>query len=187
MKLKELKEMAVKNSITVDMVKGFGSLRRKDTWIKAIECHAPEVLARQIELEKTNEKFEYQFKVRKLLGVVDGDTIDVVIDLGFDCRTKQRVRLYGIDTPESRTRNLEEKALGLASKARLKELVEGASMLWIKTYREKGKGKFGRCLGVVFADDVCVNKQLIAEGHAREYFGGAKIPWVKKELTYEVE
>ena len=178
MKLKELKELAIKNSITIDMVRVFGSLRRKDTWTKAIESHSPKALEKEIELQKTNEKFEYQFKVRKLISVVDGDTIDVVIDLGFDCRTKQRVRLYGIDTPESRTRNTEEKKLGLAAKARLKELVKGASLLWIKTYREKGKGKFGRCLGVVFADDICVNEQMIAEGHAREYFGGKKIPWV---------
>ena len=165
----------MKLGLTLDRVRAYGSLRRKITWESAIKAISPKTFTK---LQKTTERFEYQFKVKKLIKVVDGDTIDVVIDLGFDSRTKQRVRLYGIDTPESRTRNLEEKKLGLASKTRLSELVDNASSIWIKTYREKGKGKFGRCLGIVFADDINVNEQLISEGHARKYFGGTKVPWV---------
>ena len=116
----------------------------------------------------------------KLQRVVDGDTIDVNIDLGFSIWHKVRVRMLGIDTPESRTRNLEEKALGLASKARLKELLKGRK-LDIECSKEKGK--FGRVLGVVFATDkegnrIDCNNQLCIEGHARPYFGGKKEAWV---------
>ena len=114
--------------------------------------------------------------------VIDGDTIDVTLDLGFSCFLhKQRVRLAGIDTPESRTRNLEEKALGLASKARLKELLKGQKVK-IETSKE-GKGKFGRILADVIVcnkdgTEINCNKQLIEEGHARPYFGGKKVPWL---------
>ena len=116
----------------------------------------------------------------KLQRVVDGDTIDVNIDLGFHIWHKVRVRMLGIDTPESRTRNLEEKALGLASKARLKELLKGQK-LDIECSKEKGK--FGRVLGIVFATDkegnrIDCNNQLCIEGHARPYFGGKKEAWV---------
>ena len=116
----------------------------------------------------------------KLQRVVDGDTIDVNIDLGFSVWHKARVRMLGIDTPESRTRNLEEKALGLASKARLKELLKG-QRLDIECSKEKGK--FGRVLAVVFATDkegnrIDCNNQLCIEGHARPYFGGKKEAWV---------
>jgi micrococcal nuclease len=116
----------------------------------------------------------------KLQRVVDGDTIDVNIDLGFSVWHKARVRMLGIDTPESRTRNLEEKALGLASKARLKELLKGQK-LDIECSKEKGK--FGRVLGIVFATDkegnrIDCNNQLCIEGHARPYFGGKKEAWV---------
>ena len=116
----------------------------------------------------------------KLQRVVDGDTIDVNIDLGFHIWHKVRVRMLGIDTPESRTRNLKEKALGLASKARLKELLKGQK-LDIECSKEKGK--FGRVLGVVFATDkegnrIDCNNQLCIEGHARPYFGGKKESWV---------
>ena len=116
----------------------------------------------------------------KLQRVVDGDTIDVNIDLGFHIWHKVRVRMLGIDTPESRTRNLEEKALGLASKARLKELLKGQK-LDIECSKEKGK--FGRVLGIVFATDkegnrIDCNNQLILEGHARPYYGGKKKAWV---------
>ena len=116
----------------------------------------------------------------KLQRVVDGDTIDVNIDLGFSVWHKARVRMLGIATPESRTRNLEEKALGLASKARLKELLKGQK-LDIECSKEKGK--FGRVLGIVFATDkegnrIDCNNQLCIEGHARPYFGGKKEAWV---------
>mgnify|MGYP003138586841 FL=1 len=108
--------------------------------------------------------------------VVDGDTVDAIIDLGFAILYKERIRLMGIDTPESRTRNRKEKALGLASKARLKALVKQgrtAKSLYLQTSKD-GKGKFGRILGTIWADGINANEQLIAEGHARPYFGGSK-------------
>jgi micrococcal nuclease len=116
--------------------------------------------------------FEYNCTLRR---VVDGDTIDVNIDLGFDIWHKGRIRMAGIDTPESRTRNKEEKVLGLAAKARLKELLK-TKKLTIQCTKEKGK--FGRILADVLANDVNINKQLMDEGHARPYQGGKKIPWV---------
>ena len=104
--------------------------------------------------------------------IVDGDTFDCCLDLGFDVKLhKQRVRLAGIDTPESRTRDLAEKKLGLAAKVRLKELCCGS----IKV-RSLGKGKYGRILGIPYTEDgkdIC--KMLIDEGHAVEYHGGTKI------------
>ena len=124
--------------------------------------------------------FEYFCKVTR---VVDGDTIDVEVDLGFDIIHRARVRMMGIDTPESRTRNLEEKALGLASKARIKELLASRKVK-LETSKE-GKGKFGRILATVWASDkkgiaeyININEKLIEEGHARPYFGGTKVPWV---------
>ena len=116
----------------------------------------------------------------KLVRVVDGDTIDVNIDLGFSVWHKARVRMLGIDTPESRTRNLAAKALGLAAKARLKEMLTGKKL---RIECSKEKGKFGRVLGNVIAVDkdgteINCNDQLCVEGHARPYFGGTKVPWV---------
>ncbi len=116
----------------------------------------------------------------KLLRVVDGDTIDALIDVGFDIWLKKRVRYSAIDTWESRTRNLEEKKLGLAAKARNKELLEKVSSkpnyFRIKSH---GLGKYGRLLGEIYIQDkdgqqICVNKQLIKEGHAYVYDGGKK-------------
>ena len=121
--------------------------------------------------------FDYNCKVTR---VVDGDTIDVNIDLGFQIWHKARVRMLGIDTPESRTRRLDEKALGLASKARLKEMLKDKK---VRIECAKEKGKFGRVLAIVWAmdkegNDVNCNDQLCVEGHARPDFGGKKIPWV---------
>ena len=103
--------------------------------------------------------------------VVDGDTIDVTLDLGFDVRLhKQRCRLAGIDTPESRTRDLAEKKLGLDAKERLKQLCIGS--ITIKSF---GKGKYGRILAIPYTEDgkdIC--QLLIKEGHAVEYWGGKK-------------
>ena len=112
----------------------------------------------------------YHYKAT-LVRVVDGDTIDVDIDLGFDVwLKKQRVRLAGIDAPESRTRNKLEKALGLAAKERLIELCSEEMQL-----ESFGKGKFGRILGILkTADGTSICQILIDEGHAVEYFGGAK-------------
>ena len=124
--------------------------------------------------------FEYFCKVTR---VVDGDTIDVEVDLGFDIIHRARVRMMGIDTPESRTRNKAEKVLGLASKARLKELLANRRVK-LETSKE-GKGKLGRILATVWTSDkkgveeyVNINEKLIEEGHARPYFGSSKIPWV---------
>jgi micrococcal nuclease len=105
-----------------------------------------------------------------LLRVIDGDTIDVSIDLGFDVSIKQRIRLYGIDTPECRTRDLEEKALGLAAKQRLVELLPEAFK--IQTIFNK-RGKYGRVLGILLVTrdniDININEQLVEEGHASTY------------------
>ena len=127
--------------------------------------------------------YEYKCKVTR---VVDGDTVDVVLDLGFSIEYRDRVRLMAIDTPESRTRNKVEKKLGLASKARLKELcTQHKGNLVLRTSKE-GKGKFGRILGSLFpfGSEVSLNEMLIAEGHARPYYGGSKSEvgeWTKQE------
>ena len=114
------------------------------------------------------DAFVYQAEIER---VVDGDTVDVTLDLGLDVKLhKQRVRLHGIDTPESRTRNLAEKKLGLAAKERLKELCVGRFKV-----KSLGKGKYGRVLGIPYTEDgqdIC--QMLIDEGHAVEYFGGKK-------------
>ena len=122
--------------------------------------------------KKTINNSPDEFVYRATLDrIIDGDTFDCVLDLGFDVRLhKQRVRLAGIDTPESRTRNLSEKALGLKAKERLKELCVG-------TFKVKslGKGKYGRILGIPYnedGEDIC--EKLIEEGHAVPYFGGGK-------------
>jgi micrococcal nuclease len=114
------------------------------------------------------EPYVYKATIER---VVDGDTIDVTLDLGFDVRLhKQRCRLAGIDTPESRTRDLAEKKLGLAAKDRLIELCVGS--ITIKSF---GKGKYGRILAIPYTEnneDIC--QMLINEGHAVEYWGGKK-------------
>ena len=115
-----------------------------------------------------------------LVRVIDGDTIDAEIDLGFNVKIKKRIRFVGIDTPESRTRDLEEKARGLAAKDRVKALLEGCSKIQLTSH---GVGKFGRCLGELSIDIVDgkegltmtnLNELLIKEGHAVEYHGGKK-------------
>jgi|TARA_R110000796_G_scaffold34102_1_gene88221 micrococcal nuclease len=128
--------------------------------------------------------YEYRCKVTR---VVDGDTVDVVLDLGFSIDYRDRVRLMGIDTPESRTRNLVEKKLGLASKATLKELcILNKGNIILQTSKE-GKGKFGRILGSLYVpalSNVSFNQLLIDEGHARPYYGGSKDElgeWTKEE------
>ena len=118
----------------------------------------------------------YEYKC-KLIRVVDGDTVDVDIDLGFGVwLKKERVRIMGIDTPESRTSNKVEKLFGKAASKRLKEILTGKPIL--KTFAardgEDMKGKFGRILGDFIVDDKFVTSYLIDEGHAVEYHGGAK-------------
>ena len=121
----------------------------------------------------------YTYKI-KLDRVIDGDTIDAEIDLGFDVSIKKRIRFMGINTPESRTRDLEEKARGLAAKDRVKQLLEGANTIQLKSH---GVGKYGRCLGELHVDIVdgkekltmaSINELLIKEGHAVEYDGGKR-------------
>ena len=112
--------------------------------------------------------------------VVDGDTIDVTIDLGFDLFKKERVRIAGVDTPEKRTRNLEEKALGLDATEWLKDKLEGAingdDDLIIRTELDGGVGKYGRLLGWCYIGDatVSLNEQMIDQGYAWAYDGGTK-------------
>jgi len=114
--------------------------------------------------------FEYKAKTVR---VVDGDTIDAMVDLGFSTFKKIRIRMHGINAPESRTRDLEEKKRGLAAKARLIELLENVDNEF--TLISHGVGKFGRCLGVIHTNkDISINKQLINEGHGTEYFGGKR-------------
>ena len=102
--------------------------------------------------------------------VVDGDTIDANIDLGFDITIKKRIRLSGIDAPESRTRDLEEKKLGLASKDRLEEMLEDGKFI----LESKELGKYGRVLGVLHKEGQNLNDLLIKEGYAEEYNGGKR-------------
>jgi len=107
----------------------------------------------------------------KLDRVVDGDTVDALVDLGFDTWKKVRIRMHGMNAPESRTRDLEEKKRGLAAKARLIELLGDGNFI----LQSHGVGKYGRCLGTLWIDEtVDVNKTLISEGHAVEYHGGKR-------------
>ena len=122
----------------------------------------------------------YNFRVTEINRVLDGDTIDVTIDLGFDLYKKERVRIAGVDTPEKRTRDLEEKALGIDATNWLKEQLEstlaGDDELSIRTELVGGVGKYGRLLGWLYIGDaeVSLNEQMITEGYAWEYDGGTK-------------
>mgnify|MGYP003636774988 FL=1 len=115
--------------------------------------------------------YEYSCKVDR---VVDGDTIDVVLNLGFDIMFKSRVRLYGIDTPESRTRDLDEKARGKMAGAFLKEAVENGSKVVIETKLKDSRGKYGRVLGNVVVDGLNINEAMIEKFLAVAYFGQSK-------------
>ena len=122
----------------------------------------------------------YNFRVVEINRVVDGDTIDVTIDLGFDLFKKERVRVAGVDTPEKRTRDLEEKALGIDATNWIKDKFEGAITgdddLVIRTELVGGMGKYGRLLGWLYIGDsnVSLNEQMIDEGYAWAYDGGTK-------------
>tara|TARA_Y100000310_G_scaffold256144_1_gene263863 strand:+ start:5389 stop:5727 length:339 start_codon:yes stop_codon:yes gene_type:complete len=110
----------------------------------------------------------YEYKA-KLLRIIDGDTIDCVIDLGFNVRLKERIRLKGIDTPETRTRDLEEKERGLAAKKRVQEAFQYSDEFTVIT--EIHKGKYGRILGTIMLPDrkISLNEMLLNEGHAEVY------------------
>jgi len=122
----------------------------------------------------------YNFRVVKINRVVDGDTIDVTIDLGFDLLKKERVRVAGVDTPEKRTRDKEEKALGIDAtnwlKEKLESAIKGDDDLIIRTELVGGVGKYGRLLGWLYIGDaeVSLNEDMITEGYAWEYDGGTK-------------
>ena len=127
-----------------------------------------------------NRKSCYNFRVTEINKVLDGDTIDVTIDLGFDLYKKERVRVAGVDTPEKRTRDLEEKALGIDAtnwlKEKLEETINGDGELSVRTELVGGVGKYGRLLGWLYIDDseVSLNEQMITEGYAWAYDGGTK-------------
>ena len=128
------------------------------------------------------DKYVYRAKLER---VVDGDTIDALIDVGFDIWIKKRIRYMGIDTWESRTRDLDEKAKGLAAKERNKELLEKiSSKPGYFRLKSHGVGKYGRVLGEIYIKDkggseYCVNELLINEGHGYVYHGGKKQVFIK--------
>jgi len=127
--------------------------------------------------------YEYRCKV---VHIVDGDTVDVDIDLGFGVwMKKQRIRMYGIDTPESRTRDLEEKKYGLAAKEFLTGMLDDEAGIILKTYKDK-EGKFGRILGELWRitnyADQSINEYMVEKSHAVEYFGQSKEDIEKEHL-----
>ena len=131
-------------------------------------------------MEPPSRKSCYNFRVTEINRVVDGDTIDVTIDLGFDLYKKERVRVAGVDTPEKRTRDLEEKALGIDAtnwlKQKLEDTIDGEYELTIRTELKGGVGKYGRLLGWLYVGDeeVSLNEDMIEEGYAWAYEGGTK-------------
>jgi len=129
------------------------------------------------------DKDPYIYRIKSVLKVVDGDTIDAAIDLGFDISLTKRIRLAGIDTPESRTTDVKEKALGLEVKEWLKKKLEGQTDIIVKTELPDSTEKYGRILGHLFIGDKevsavnkkkSVNNQMIDEGYAWKYDGGTK-------------
>ena len=131
-------------------------------------------------LTPPSRKSCYNFRVIKIDKVLDGDTIDVTIDLGFDLYKKERVRVAGVDTPEKRTRNLEEKELGIDAtnwlKKELEDVLAGDDELIVRTELHGGVGKYGRLLGWLYVGDeqVSLNEQMITQGYAHAYDGGTK-------------
>ena len=131
-------------------------------------------------MKPPSRKSCYNFRVTEINRVLDGDTIDVTIDLGFDLYKKERVRVAGVDTPEKRTKNLEEKALGIDATNWLKEKLEstiaGDDELSVRTELVGGVGKYGRLLGWLYIgdDELSLNERMIEEGYAWEYDGGTK-------------
>jgi len=119
----------------------------------------------------------YEYRVKNVIKIVDGDTIDVDIDLGFDISLTKRVRLAGIDTPESRTTDKVEKALGLEAKEYLKYKFKDAKLVVIKTELPDSTEKYGRILGWVYLDGntISVNDQMIEDGYAWGYLGDTKV------------
>ncbi|MED5498001.1 MAG: thermonuclease family protein [Candidatus Thermoplasmatota archaeon] len=131
-------------------------------------------------MQPPSRKSCYNFRVTEIVKVVDGDTIDVIIDLGFDLYKKERVRIAGVDTPEKRTRDLEEKELGIDATNWLTEqlysAIDGEDDLVIRPEIDGGFGKYGRLLGWLYIgeDTESINERMIREGYARKYDGGTK-------------
>jgi micrococcal nuclease len=123
------------------------------------------------------DKDPYIYRIKSITKVVDGDTIDADIDLGFDISLTKRIRLAGIDTPESRTRDAYEKKLGLESKDWIKNRLEFAKDILIKTEKPNSTEKYGRIIGHLYVngEDVSINNQMIVEGYAWEYAGDTKV------------
>jgi micrococcal nuclease len=119
----------------------------------------------------------YEYKIKKVYKIIDGDTIDVDIDLGFNISYYQRVRLAGIDTPESRTKDKMEKAFGLESKKRLEDVLKDSKKVVIRTQKPDSTEKYGRILGWLYIDDqdLSVNEQMVRDGYAWDYMGDAKV------------
>ena len=115
--------------------------------------------------------YEYKCQVTR---VVDGDTVDCVLDLGFSILHKCRVRLYGIDTPESRTRDLDEKARGKLASKFLKEAIDNGNKIVLKSQLKYSKGKYGRVLGSIVVDGLDINKAMVANNLAVKYYGQSK-------------
>ena len=118
----------------------------------------------------------YIYRIKEIYKVIDGDTIDASIDLGFGIYLTRRIRLAGIDTPESRTTNMKEKIMGLESKDWLKHRVENAQCILIKTELPDSTEKYGRIIGHLFINgqETSLNNQMITSGYALAYDGGAK-------------
>ena len=131
-------------------------------------------------MKPPSRKSCYNFRVTEIVKVLDGDTIDVIIDLGFDLYKKERVRIASVDTPEKRTRDLVEKVLGIDAtnwmKEHLEDTINGDDELIIRTELKGGVGKYGRLLGWLYVGDeeISLNEQMISEGYAWEYDGGTK-------------
>ena len=115
--------------------------------------------------------YEYKCEVTR---VVDGDTIDCVLDLGFSILHKCRVRLYGIDTPESRTRDLDEKARGKPASKFLEDSINNGKQVILRSELKDSKGKYGRVLGSVVVDDLDINQAMVTQNLAVKYFGQSK-------------
>ena len=131
-------------------------------------------------MAKLGDKTDFSYRVKRVTKVVDGDTIDVILEMGFNILFAQRVRLFGIDTPESRTRDLVEKKYGLKAKKFLQDKLKKAKSITIRTHKGEEKGKFGRILGDFDVYDSVkdawrpATDVLVEEGHAVAYFGGSK-------------
>ena len=123
-----------------------------------------------------SEKDPYIYRIKSVGRVVDGDTIDADIDLGFDISLTKRIRLAGIDTPESRTKDLKEKELGIDAKNWLKHRLEDANDIIIRTELPDSTEKYGRIIGHLYinGEDTSLNNQMITEGYALAYDGGTK-------------